>query len=215
MSPPQLNSKICKGTSTVDERRAALELLKTMSDYKVAALAGRPRRTIRRWAKEAHKIRSFKGNVKPKKIGISGRKEEFPDPATLVAYMTKMRENERALTCTHVINWTKKHHREWLNNYMLNMTPGTAYNSLLRLLQRFCKRHRFTQQRLTKMKYKKEVLTSLHEEFSADFHREFQAIDDYGRYNADETGMYYEMPPRIIWSIRGGDAKISAGEKHA
>ncbi|CAK4212774.1 unnamed protein product [Aphanomyces euteiches] len=37
------------------------------------------------------------------------------------------------------------------------------------------------------MKYKKEVLTSLHEEFSADFHREFQAIDDYGRYNADET----------------------------
>ncbi|CAK4276349.1 unnamed protein product [Aphanomyces euteiches] len=42
------------------------------------------------------------------------------------------------------------------------------------------------------MKYKKEVLTSLHEEFSADFHREFQAIDDYGRYNADETAWILE-----------------------
>ncbi|CAK4286745.1 unnamed protein product [Aphanomyces euteiches] len=138
-----------------------------MSDYKVATLTGRPRRTIRRWSNEADKIDSFKGNVKRKKFG---RKEEFPDPAALAAYMTKMREYERARKCTHHSNWTKKHHREWLNNYLLNKTPATPL---------------YTTTATQKMKFKKEVLTSLHEEFFADLHQEFQAIDDDGRYNAD------------------------------
>ncbi|RHZ23192.1 hypothetical protein DYB31_015328 [Aphanomyces astaci] len=27
--------------------------------------------------------------------------------------------------------------------------------------------------------------------------------------------MYYDLPPRYIWSVRGGSSKISAGEKHS
>ncbi|CAK4666234.1 unnamed protein product, partial [Aphanomyces euteiches] len=34
-------------------------------------------------------------------------------------------------------------------------------------------------------------------------------------YNVDETAVYFDMPPRTIWSIRGGISALSAGEKHS
>ncbi|KAH9110570.1 hypothetical protein LEN26_002467 [Aphanomyces euteiches] len=112
--------------------------------------------------------------------------------------MTLKRAKERALTCTHVIKWIKKNHREWLRSYLSDKSNG--YKSLLRLLQRFSHRHGFSRQRPGKLKLKQDVLVSIRDEFAADFHRQYEAYDDCSRYN---------------WSIRGGDAKIFAGEKNA
>ncbi|KAH9088220.1 hypothetical protein Ae201684P_015555 [Aphanomyces euteiches] len=79
---------------------------------------------------------------------------------------------------------------------------------------RFCDRYGFSRQRPVLSKQTQEVLESVHMEFAESFHREFAAYSADTVYNVDETGMYYDMPPRVIWSIRGGQAKIAVGEKH-
>ncbi|RLO02367.1 hypothetical protein DYB28_013177 [Aphanomyces astaci] len=56
---------------------------------------------------------------------------------------------------------------------------------------------------------------TVRDEFAEDFHHSYRAFDDEAIYNVDETGFYYDMPPRYIWVVRGGDAKISSVEKHS
>ncbi|RHY28298.1 hypothetical protein DYB32_006091 [Aphanomyces invadans] len=144
-----------------------------------------------------------------------GPGEIFPDSDGLVAYMIDMRERERALTCTHIINWIKRNQREWLTSYIATKKPGSAYNSLLKLMQQFCKRHGFSRQRSTKANRLKNEMLDARDEYAKKFHEEFAHFKDAEIYNADETAVYYEMPPRVIWAVRGGDAKIAAGEKHS
>ncbi|KAG9417112.1 hypothetical protein AC1031_001502 [Aphanomyces cochlioides] len=170
-------------------------------------MLGIPRRTIRNWEAKRFEILAFEGNKQRKKITNVGH-ETLPDPPGLVAYMT------RALTCLHIINWIKPYHYNWMTAYLADKPPGRGYASLLRLMQRFCDRHGFSRQRPGISKQHQHVLDSVHQGFADDFHREFFAYGENCVYNVDETGMYYEMPPRIIWSIRGGDAKVSVSEKH-
>ncbi|KAF0737743.1 hypothetical protein Ae201684P_004678 [Aphanomyces euteiches] len=156
---------------------------------------------------------TYDGSRLTKKIN-NGKREIFPDPDGFVAFMTKMRNEEKALSCVHNINWIKKHHHPWLLDYLSTKSADTGYKSLLRLLQRFCDRYGFSRQRPVLSKQTQEVLESVHMEFAESFHREFAAYSADTVYNVDETGMYYDMPPRVIWSIRGGQAKIAVGEKH-
>ncbi|ETV89881.1 hypothetical protein H310_15279 [Aphanomyces invadans] len=93
-----------------------------------------------------------------------------------------------------------------------NKNTTTAYNSLLRLFQRFCQRHGFSRQRQTKSKLKQSVLNETHQQFAADFHREYASYDKNCVYNVDETGMHYDLPPTYIWAVKGGSSKISCGE---
>ncbi|RHY56150.1 hypothetical protein DYB38_011662 [Aphanomyces astaci] len=64
----------------------------------------------------------------------------------------------RALTTTHPILCIKANQREWLNNYLATKQQLTSYDSLLRLLQRFCDHHSFSRQRPTKNKVKQADL---------------------------------------------------------
>ncbi|RHY78313.1 hypothetical protein DYB30_011647 [Aphanomyces astaci] len=64
----------------------------------------------------------------------------------------------RALTTTHPILCIKANQREWLNNYLATKQQLTSYDSLLRLLQRFCDHHSFPRQRPTKNKVKQADL---------------------------------------------------------
>ncbi|KAH9100765.1 hypothetical protein Ae201684P_006959 [Aphanomyces euteiches] len=197
----------------VEVKLTALGLLLDHSDYAVSALMGIPRRTIRNWEKQRYEILAFEGNKQRKKISNVGH-EIFPDPPALVSYMTRVRQQEKALTCLHVINWIKRHHYSWMVAYLADKPPGRGYDSLLRLMQRFCDRHGFSRQRPGISKQPQHVLDSVHQGFADEFHREYAAFGKDCVYNIDETGMYYEMPPRVIWSVRGGDAKVSVGEKH-
>ncbi|ETV64081.1 hypothetical protein H257_18981 [Aphanomyces astaci] len=59
------------------------------------------------------------------------RPEEIPDTAALEAFMHKLRDAERAVTCTHLVNYLKRYHRAWLDGYLANKNCG--YQSLLKL----------------------------------------------------------------------------------
>ncbi|RHZ08639.1 hypothetical protein DYB26_014715 [Aphanomyces astaci] len=65
-----------------------------------------------------------------------------------------------------------------------------------------------------KNKQSQAALVEVRDKF-AEFHREYRGFGPEAIYNVDETGFHYDMPPKYIWSARGGDANISTGEKHS
>ncbi|KAH9100348.1 hypothetical protein LEN26_015934 [Aphanomyces euteiches] len=206
--------RLPKRSYPISTRLQALALLECKSDYQVAQGMGIPRRTIRSWADHRYEILAYDGNKKRMKIEPGGRPEEFPNPTGLEAFINEMRRQERALTMTHIVNWVKKHERLWLQDYIATKKPGTGYDGLLRLLQRFCRRHGFSRQRAGMSKHSRADLLTKRNEFADDFHRTYRGFGPDCVYNVDETGFYYDMPPKFIWAVRGGDSKIATGEKH-
>ncbi|RLO03737.1 hypothetical protein DYB28_007750 [Aphanomyces astaci] len=74
---------------------------------------------------------------------------------------------------------------------------------------------------IKEMRVRERALTSAHmvalievlDEFAEEFHRSYRQYGQDTVYN--ETGFYYDMPPRYIWDVRRGAANISSGEKHS
>ncbi|RHY36934.1 hypothetical protein DYB25_009926 [Aphanomyces astaci] len=77
---------------------------------------------------------------------------------------------------------------------------------------------------IMEMRVRERALTSAHmqsqaalievrDEFAEEFHRSYRQYGHDTVYN--ETGFYYDMPPRYIWDVRGGGATISSGEMHS
>ncbi|KAF0758132.1 hypothetical protein AaE_004032 [Aphanomyces astaci] len=183
----------------ISTKLRALGMLETMSDHKVSAALDVPRRTLRNWMFQRHEILAYDGNLKNMKLEPGGRYEVFPDPPGLIEFINRVRDNERALTTTHLVLSIKANQREWLNNYLATKQQSTSYDSLLRLLQHFCDRHGFFRQRPTKNKVKQADLAEVQSDFAAEFHREYIAYSKECVYNVDETGIYYDMPwwPRL------------------
>ncbi|ETV82021.1 hypothetical protein H257_05546 [Aphanomyces astaci] len=115
---------------------------------------GIARHTIRSWQHQRFELLAYDGNKKCNKLVPGGLYEEFPYLSDLVEFINRVRDNERALTTTHMITWIKLNQRDWLFNYLSTKKPYAAYSSLLKLLQCFCKRHGFTRQRPTRNKLK-------------------------------------------------------------
>ncbi|RQM20155.1 hypothetical protein B5M09_012093 [Aphanomyces astaci] len=127
------------------------------------------------------------------KLEPGGRYEVFPDPPGLIEFINRVRDNERALTTTHLILWIKANQREWLNNYLATKQESTSYDSLLRLLQHFCDRHGFSRQRPTKNKVKQADLAEVQSDFAAEFHREYIAYGKECVYNSHVSGESYNI----------------------
>ncbi|RHY67047.1 hypothetical protein DYB38_010291 [Aphanomyces astaci] len=187
--------------------------MRDASTRELEAMTGIPRSNLSRWGQQADLLMSFDGNKKRFNLEGAGRPVELPCEDGLEILMHKLRDAERAVTCTHLINYLKRHHKEWLAGYHASRRSG--YKSLLRLLQRFCARHGFTRQKPAKAKKSQVGLAATRSAFALDFHKAFCGYGDDVIVNVDETGMHYDMPPHAIWSVRGTPAKISSGEKHS
>ncbi|RHY24463.1 hypothetical protein DYB25_008479 [Aphanomyces astaci] len=174
-----------------------LSALQSASTRDVEAATGIPKSNLARWANQTTKLLAFDGTAKRFNIDGAGRPEEIPDTAALEAFMLKLRDAERAVTCTHLVNDLKRYHRAWLDGYLANKNCG--YQSLLKLLQ-------------AKTQADLAVIRST---FAAYYHKAFAGFSGDSIINVDETGMTYDMPPHAIWSVRGGTAKIASGEKYS
>ncbi|RHZ41768.1 hypothetical protein DYB31_012377 [Aphanomyces astaci] len=73
----------------------------------------------------------------------------------------------------------------------------------------------FTRQRSSTRKHKTMDLENTRDEFAEMYHRAYHGFGPDAVYNVDETGFYYDMPPKCIWSVKGGEPKIATGEKHS
>ncbi|RHY19890.1 hypothetical protein DYB32_010151 [Aphanomyces invadans] len=168
---------------------------------------------LARWKKQSNEILHFEGTMKRFHLHGAARPVMIANADGLEAFMHKRRNVELALTCTHVVNYLKRNHKSWLEEYLSNRLSG--YKSLLKLLQQLCARHGFTCQKPAKSMQTQEQLEKVRQEFAQDFNVAFSGFDPSLIINVDETGMTYDMPPHAIWSVRGGSSKISSGEKHS
>ncbi|RHY00133.1 hypothetical protein DYB36_013388 [Aphanomyces astaci] len=179
----------------------------------VAADTGIPKSNLARWKKQSSDILHFEGTMKRFHLHGAGRPVMIPNADGLEAFMHKRRDAELALTCTHLVNYLKRNHKPWLEQYLSDHRSG--YKSLLKLLQQFCAHHGFTRQKPAKSKQTQEQLEKVRQEFAQDFNVAFSGFSPSVIINVDETGMSYDMPPHAIWSVKGGSSKISSGEKHS
>ncbi|KAF0719770.1 Aste57867_803 [Aphanomyces stellatus] len=98
----------------------AIGLLQSTGPTELSKLTGVPIANLKRWKQKT----AFEGKMRRKNLGGAGRPEEIPDTIALVAYRNNMQENERALSCTHLVNFIKRHHRHWLQEYLEEKKSG-------------------------------------------------------------------------------------------
>ncbi|CAK4714011.1 unnamed protein product, partial [Aphanomyces euteiches] len=128
-------------------------------------------KTLQKWISHQSAIMAYRGSKKRKKIGNTGRPEIIPCVSSLVEHMTTLRDQELALSCSHMIQYLKYHANEWYLDYIEEKAGNkSAYKTLLRLLERFAHRHGFSRQRATMAKMTQEDLAALRAEFGAAFH---------------------------------------------
>ncbi|RHY44148.1 hypothetical protein DYB34_011363 [Aphanomyces astaci] len=161
---------------------------------------GYAERTIRLWVQEQSKLASFEGSkTRKKNTGNCGAKPILPAAHALVTYMKDLRRHELAVTSSHIMRLLREDNMEWIVNYMTTRKEG--YKSLLRLLQRFADRH--------------EDLESTCFLFGQLFHDTYPDLSPDCLYNADETGIYFDMCPSSIWAVRGGGSYAANSETHS
>ena len=199
---------------SIAQRREALRLLdEGISKKNVAEKYNVSRTALVKWLSRRNEYTDFKGNAKASRMKKGGRPPKIPFAASLKEYMELLREKEKALSVSHIINFIKENQAEWFEAYRSNKT--NPYKAALRLLERFAHRHGFSRQRSSTLKLNKAELEQIRADFGAHYHQEYMKFDLHSQYNVDETGIYADMPPSSIWSKKGKGAKISAGEKHS
>ncbi|RHY91064.1 hypothetical protein DYB31_012252 [Aphanomyces astaci] len=129
--------------------------------------------------------------------------------------MKDLRRHELAVTSSHIMQFLRGDNMEWIVNYMATRKEG--YKSLLRLLQRFADRHGFSKQRVCRHKKTQEHLEStcfLFGRCSTTPKLPGPVAELPVQYNADETGIYFDMCPNSIWAVRGGSSYVANSETH-
>ncbi|KAE9327898.1 hypothetical protein PF008_g16297 [Phytophthora fragariae] len=127
---------------SVRKKRELIALAQVAGVREVCRMEGVPRRTLRHWLDDADKINSFDGPDSRKSIGRSGRREILPFARELTAFL----EEGREMTSSHMIDYIRQNHAQWLENYLADKKSAeSGQAALVRLCQRFVERRGFVQ----------------------------------------------------------------------
>ncbi|RQM31164.1 hypothetical protein B5M09_013627 [Aphanomyces astaci] len=150
-------------------------------------MTGYSESSVPEWIRDKPSLLGFQGSkTRKKNARPNGAKPIIPDSADLVTYLKDLRRDEKAVTSSQTMQFLRAGHMAWIQDYMA--TRASGYNSLLRLLQKFADRHGFPS-------------------------NEYIALDCL--YNADETGVQYDMCPSKMWATRGGGSYVANSETHS
>ncbi|RHZ05797.1 hypothetical protein DYB26_011133 [Aphanomyces astaci] len=194
-------------------KRDMVVKMQSASTRDLEAATGIPKSNLSRWKNQTAELLQFNGPQRRYNLDGAGRPTEIPNTTALETYMHILRDAEWAVTCTHLVNFLKRHERPWLDEYLANKNCGCQ--ALLKLLQRFCAKHDFTRQKPSKAKKSQQELSATRAAFAQVFNKAFIGYTSDAIFNVDETGMTYDMPPNAIWAVKGGSAKISSGDKNS
>ncbi|KAG2825450.1 hypothetical protein PC113_g21906 [Phytophthora cactorum] len=104
----------------------------------------------------------------------------------------------------------------WADGFRWGVHPSRwEYNAIMKLLQRFAKRHGFSLQTEPATKKKEADVVETHVTFALEFWGKYGVKHTAAEiYNVDETVIYYDTPLKEIWAIRDhkGYAKIRKTE---
>ncbi|CAK4701020.1 hypothetical protein LEN26_013462 [Aphanomyces euteiches] len=199
---------------TIAQKLVAISIVEASNVREAVAITGYDERRLRAWVQAKEKLRVFDGSTTRKKnTGKCGGKPILPDPNALALYVRDLRREERAVTSGHMINFLRMNHSEWIESYVATRKDG--YNSLLRLLQKFAERYDFTRQRICRQKRTQCNLEEVRRDFARGFHGQYPDLSVDSLYNADETGLYYDMAPDTIWVVKGEGSYVADADKHS
>ncbi|RHY94177.1 hypothetical protein DYB35_005991 [Aphanomyces astaci] len=156
----------------------ALALSDHMSFREVGARLSVPYSTVRNWMKVSNELTEFKGNKKSSNLLAARRTRIIPEHESLLAFIDTQCHQECAPTCTHMVNFLKKHQQPSLQTYMERQKDGCGYENLLKLLQCFCARYGYTHQQAC---FRNRTVTDLESNraaFAAGFHSEHGGVPD-------------------------------------
>ncbi|RHY84765.1 hypothetical protein DYB26_011266 [Aphanomyces astaci] len=88
------------------------------------ATTGIPKSNLARCVQQAHQLLDINGPLKRYNLDGAGRPVEVSDSAALEGFMHKLRNADRALTCTHLVNFLKRNNRMWLDTYLAGKNCG-------------------------------------------------------------------------------------------
>jgi hypothetical protein len=130
-------------------------------------------------------------------------------------YINELRENNKALSVMHIMEYIKQHHQDWLVSYT-NRHPTTVFNSLRHLCTDFLNRHSFSWRRASaSSKHTPQELELKKNEFCEKFWYDHWLRDDENIINIDETGVFYDTPPRYLWAKKGQPSNLDFSEKNS
>ncbi|OWZ08351.1 hypothetical protein PHMEG_00019125 [Phytophthora megakarya] len=178
---------------TIKEKRRVLLALKGLSQRKAAQAQNISRWTIDTWRKSKDNIFSLKGSEKTLSQA-PGRPEIIAFRGELIVFMKDARRESQPRTASLMAGYIREEHPGWLDSYAEEKKDRfTAYQSLLRLIQRFAYRHGFVQRTPHGLKEKLEDLVVVQDNFA----KFFQA--NYSSYSASQ----------------GKSSAITAQQKHS
>ncbi|RHY81647.1 hypothetical protein DYB26_016097 [Aphanomyces astaci] len=82
--------------------------MESASTRQLEAETGIPNSNLARWKQQADAILNVEGNMKRFHFHGAGRPNCIPDSEGLEIFMHKRRDAEKALTCTHLVNFLKR-----------------------------------------------------------------------------------------------------------
>ncbi|KAH9103037.1 hypothetical protein AeMF1_020515 [Aphanomyces euteiches] len=193
---------------SLDTKRNILRALTECTQKDVSSRSGIPLRTIQNFVREKDKIIASLRAKRCRNIGYSGRKEILPGLIGLY----DCHEAIFPLTTYHVVQQVKANHQDWVTAYSaLKVDP---YESLFNLCRDFVYRHGFSRRRASTAKsLDPQQMHNVREKFLSEFWLEHGEFEDSEVINCDETGIYFDTPPRYILTQKGSDASIAHGDK--
>nr|CCA14108.1 conserved hypothetical protein [Albugo laibachii Nc14] len=185
----------------IREKIAAIRAAREVSVREAAKQCSVPRRTLRDWLAKTSEYEEFYGNLKKTTLGGQVRHEVMPFVQELATFMKDRRRNDMILATRYMIGFIKANYFEWIQIYLKEKkSEESGYAALMKLCQRLA---RFID------------LESVKRNFSATFWNENSVLDPGGIINVDETGIYYDMPPKKIWNIVGEQPKVDVPQCHS
>ncbi|RHY70751.1 hypothetical protein DYB34_010411 [Aphanomyces astaci] len=200
------------------ERKALLKKFhaSVLNDNQFSQQHAIPPGTWKGWRAKEAKILTSRRHGRLATLGGQGRKSLFPFKDDLLGYMRDRRTKEKYLRVFHLILWIKRNHRPWLLQYIESKkTFASGYESLGHLLRRFCRRHRFSHRVPCHNKVRQVVLDDVWAGYAVNFWTKYEAYDKSIIYNADETGVYFDMPPGKTLAEVGKSSKVDKKNKHS
>ena len=128
--------------------------------------------------------------------------------------MHDLRRARRCLAVAIMVEYIKENKTEWLRAYEEKYGERTIAN-VTRLCARFAKRHGFVRKTATTAIMSAEDLAAKKSQFASQFWVKYGAKAPHIILDYDEAGIFYDMPPRKILTLKKADAIVDTIEKNS
>ncbi|KAF0705289.1 hypothetical protein AaE_014591 [Aphanomyces astaci] len=173
-----------------------------------------PQSSFARWKKNRHQYDSSTNRGSRATLLGRGKTESVAFADELLQSMEDVRNEESFLTTTSMATWLLTNKHEWTTMFG-DEGSDESHKRLLEWCRRFAYRHGFSYRAPVRAKRLQSDLEETRQSFATSFWAEHSGVSLGDIINADETPVYYDMPPTKTLSKRGDSARVKEAQKHS